>query len=309
MLVEWRSPFIEERYSCPEYVTEEERQFTATYTYGPLGVIGRTEHFGDIDANSGGDDRHHYYLRDGMGGHAALLVDHDADVSTAPRLDVQVHDAFGVAATGSIDPLGLYGWRGQEGSRSGFDVPLVEMQARTYDPTLGRFLQEDTLPVASLTTQGMNRFIYCENDPVNRTDPTGRFLQFLILGIALVAIAALATLLFALWIVLAEQLNCWLSGLSPGKLTLISALLAGLLALGLAFVPGAFIIAIVFLVVAIIAFLLAAAYEAWIADDYNDLHGPYGPYSDASDVDDHIVPTLWHARGVFPQSAGRPKLT
>ncbi|UCC31424.1 MAG: hypothetical protein JSU86_03935, partial [Phycisphaerales bacterium] len=37
------------------------------------------------------------------------------------------------------------------------------------------FIQADTLPIASLTTQGMNRYIYCENDPVNSSDPTGSF--------------------------------------------------------------------------------------------------------------------------------------
>ena len=53
------------------------------------------------------------------------------------------------------------------------EADLVYMQSRHYDPDLGRFLQADTLRLASLTTQGINRYVYTENDPVNRSDPTG----------------------------------------------------------------------------------------------------------------------------------------
>jgi len=65
---------------------------------------------------------------------------------------------------------GSFAWRGGEDSVSDREPNLVHMQARHYDPTLGRFLQADTLMLASFTTQGMNRYVYCENDPVNMSD-------------------------------------------------------------------------------------------------------------------------------------------
>jgi hypothetical protein len=40
--------------------------------------------------------------------------------------------------------------------------------ARYYDPTTGRFLTEDP------SRKGVNWYAYCENDPINRTDPTGK---------------------------------------------------------------------------------------------------------------------------------------
>jgi RHS repeat-associated protein len=52
--------------------------------------------------------------------------------------------------------------------------------ARYYDPVLGRFLQRDPLG-----RQGgsWNEYIYCDGDPLNRSDPTGEFLP-LVLGAA-----------------------------------------------------------------------------------------------------------------------------
>ena len=44
----------------------------------------------------------------------------------------------------------------------------MHYRARQYDPTLGRFLQADTI-----TTDGLNRYTYVRNNPLNATDPTG----------------------------------------------------------------------------------------------------------------------------------------
>ena len=87
--------------------------------------------------------------------------------------------AFGNNMTKPLGGAGSFAWRGGEGSVSDSEPNLVHMQARHYDPTLGRFIQADSLMLASFTTQGMNRYIYTENDPVNQTDPTGAFLWML----------------------------------------------------------------------------------------------------------------------------------
>lgn len=54
------------------------------------------------------------------------------------------------------------------------DTGLNYMQARYYDPNIGRFLSID--PVTFLDTGSpsyFNRYRYCANDPVNCSDPTG----------------------------------------------------------------------------------------------------------------------------------------
>ncbi len=125
------------------------------------------------------------YLRDAMGGHTGLFMDDDGDLCRNGMLPVksqagslchtQTYDAFGNVMSKTFTAAGSFAWRGAEGSVTDREPNLVYMQARHYDPTIGRFLQPDALLMASLTTQGLNRYIYCGNDPVNKSDPTAQF--------------------------------------------------------------------------------------------------------------------------------------
>ena len=49
------------------------------------------------------------------------------------------------------------------------DYALLYAEAREYDPAIGRFLEPDPLREADQ----VNLYAYVENDPVNKTDPTG----------------------------------------------------------------------------------------------------------------------------------------
>ena len=53
---------------------------------------------------------------------------------------------------------------------------LTYMQARYYDPVLGRFLSNDPVGFETGTPQQFNRYSYTWNDPVNAIDPDGEFL-------------------------------------------------------------------------------------------------------------------------------------
>jgi RHS repeat-associated protein len=50
---------------------------------------------------------------------------------------------------------------------------LVNMNARLYDPTLGRFMSADSLVPDPMSTQSYNKYAYVENSPTNATDPNG----------------------------------------------------------------------------------------------------------------------------------------
>src|SRR5262245_32224829 len=46
------------------------------------------------------------------------------------------------------------------------------MKGRLYDPSLGQFLSSDPL-LTEPASQGLNRFAYVDNSPLNYTDPSG----------------------------------------------------------------------------------------------------------------------------------------
>ncbi|MBQ9471055.1 MAG: RHS repeat-associated core domain-containing protein, partial [Bacteroidales bacterium] len=52
---------------------------------------------------------------------------------------------------------------------------LIDMQARLYDPHLGRFLAPDPYVQAPENHQSLNRYAYCMNNPLKYVDPNGEF--------------------------------------------------------------------------------------------------------------------------------------
>jgi len=57
------------------------------------------------------------------------------------------------------------------GQRLDGGTGLIDYKARFYSPALGRFLQPDQAG----TDQGPNLYLYVADDPVDKTDPTGKF--------------------------------------------------------------------------------------------------------------------------------------
>lgn len=142
------------------------------------------DRYPDRDGTNFSSDSEHHYLTDATGNHGAMVAHDGAN----DYVYFQYFDAFGVPVDrqtfAPVEEAGEYNWRGREGSESDVNVPipndvakqasqLVYMQARYYDPELGRFLQADPLPISSLSTQRINRYAYVNNDPVNLTDPLG----------------------------------------------------------------------------------------------------------------------------------------
>jgi RHS repeat-associated protein len=85
-------------------------------------------------------------------------------LSTAPAvIDRFRYSAWGVPTQDfGSDPYGSF--TGKDYDATG----LIYFNARYYDPTTGRFLTEDP------SRKGVNWYAYCENDPINKTDPTGK---------------------------------------------------------------------------------------------------------------------------------------
>jgi RHS repeat-associated protein len=109
-----------------------------------------------------------------------FLVSEIIDAGTGLGSQAMVADANG----GKISEVRYYPW-GEDrysayttsntyrytGQRAEFGSGLYYYGARWYDPTLGRFVQADTIVPGGV--QGLDRYAYTFNNPLKYTDPSG----------------------------------------------------------------------------------------------------------------------------------------
>jgi RHS repeat-associated protein len=119
----------------------------------PLGEI--------IRAN--GTDRTLYFHTDHLGS-TTTLSDSNGEVTT------QNFDPFGMPLNPTVPAATRVGFTGQE--QDG-DMGLTDMKGRIYDPLAGRFMSADPIVQAPFWSQGLNRYSYVFNNPINNTDPSG----------------------------------------------------------------------------------------------------------------------------------------
>ncbi|WP_175552603.1 polymorphic toxin type 23 domain-containing protein [Dysgonomonas macrotermitis] len=84
----------------------------------------------------------------------------------------------------------VLGDRGYTGHEHLSVFGLINMNARLYDPVIGRFLSPDPYVQAPDFSQNFNRYSYALNNPFRYTDPNG---EFAFIPIAIIAAAAFAT--------------------------------------------------------------------------------------------------------------------
>jgi RHS repeat-associated protein len=82
---------------------------------------------------------------------------------------------FGARRTeGDPGPSGPFGFCGALGVREDIGG-LLDMRARFYDPTLGRFTSPDPWPAYLPEPITLNRYLYALGDPISQVDPYGLF--------------------------------------------------------------------------------------------------------------------------------------
>ncbi len=130
------------------------------------------------------------YLRLGQSGPTLVRLKTQAGVVT-PTYTHNDHlgsASMGTSAGGSIlwfesytpfgeplqTPLANEDNQGHTGHIQDTATGLTYMQARYYDPVIGRFLSNDPVGFADRGWQYFNRYSYTFNDPVNMVDPDGR---------------------------------------------------------------------------------------------------------------------------------------
>ena len=107
-----------------------------------------------------------------------------------------ISDAFGNSVGGSGSSVNPFIWNGGSGYYSDGESGLQKVGARYYDPAVGRWISQDTMLVAGSPddSQAVNRYAYCEANPIGRRDPGGHLfgIDDLIILVAICAIALLA---------------------------------------------------------------------------------------------------------------------
>ena len=99
----------------------------------------------------------------------------------------QRYTPFGedIAVLGSQNTYDKGDLRGFTSHENVGDTGLINMNARLYDPVIGRFVQADTVIPDPSKAMSYNRYIYVYNNPMKYSDPDGHFPFLLGLGLFL----------------------------------------------------------------------------------------------------------------------------
>ena len=113
-----------------------------------------------------------YFNLDHLGS-VAVITDQGGNVVQRLSYDAwgKVRNANGTdVACGTITAITTRGFTNQEQMPT---ACLLNLNARLYDPSIGKFIAADTMVPNSFDGQTYNRYAYVTNNPLSLTDPTG----------------------------------------------------------------------------------------------------------------------------------------
>ena len=145
--------------------------YTLTFLYDNSGtLIG-------FNYNNGTTSADYYYGIDNFG-NINYIYDNNGNIVTTYR-----YDAWGKAISttgtlaGTIGAINPYRYKSYYYDT---DTGLYYLQSRYYDAQVQRFVSPDELEIMGISggLYSYNLYAYCENDPVNYSDPTGCVFRF-----------------------------------------------------------------------------------------------------------------------------------
>ncbi len=166
---------------------------TATFVYTGLGLSARTDasgttHFvrcscGLLNNERTPDGKKYYYLFDGLGTIVGMTD------SSGNEVNGYVYDPFGQIVS-QKEQSGLNTPWKFAGGYLDSSTNLYKFGTRYYDPSLGRWTQQDPVGGSLGDLNSANRYTYANDDPVNVVDPSGRDCFLNIVGNALLTLGA-----------------------------------------------------------------------------------------------------------------------
>ena len=173
----------------------------------------------------------YFYLTDGLGS-ITELTDSNGELVQSYLYDsfgnVKIFDAAGAEIDPSSGIMNPYTYTGQTlDPESG----LYHYEARYYNPTIGRFLQQDPILVITSNSQSIHPYAIVRNNPTNFIDPDGQWAVPALIAIGIIAIGTILGALFgALEGYLAGGVECIAEGAILGGIRGLGGSLAGVAA-------------------------------------------------------------------------------
>ena len=124
-----------------------------------------------IYGESGGTKK--YYL---FNGHGDVVQLTDASGTVTKNYD---YDAFGNEKNADENDTNVFRYSGEYYDK---ETGTIYLRARYYDPTIGRFISEDSVRGEDKDPLSLNLYTYCANNPIIYVDPSGDTYQDLLQG-------------------------------------------------------------------------------------------------------------------------------
>jgi RHS repeat-associated protein len=158
---------------------------TIYYTYDQQGAL--------LSMNYNGTE---FFYITNLQGDIIEMVDINGNTVVKYRYDAWGNIIYSWYDTGlgyNLATINPYRYRGY---RYDNDLKLYYLQSRYYDPSIGRFINADSVNYLDPSGYtGLNLYAYCGNNPVMFTDSTGHAREYWYIAVGLVAVLAIATVI------------------------------------------------------------------------------------------------------------------